>query len=69
MYVEVASVLEAGEFSDSAVSAACENVAKDFTEPQPGARQKLCSVLKIMAYAHIASVASQRSLELLASLD
>ena len=68
LYVGVASVLEEGDVSDSAVSAACENAAADYAEPQPGARQKLCSVLQIMAYAHIASVASRRSLELLSSL-
>lgn len=69
LYMEVASAFERGDLSDDAVTAACESAAAEYTEPQPGARRRLCNVLKIMAYAHVASSAIQRSQDLLASLD
>lgn len=46
-----------------------EQVAQSYVEPIPGARQRLITILQVMAYAHYASMSRKAAEEILSSID
>ena len=57
-----------GTISHDLICRAAQNAAADYTEPQPGARQRLEKTLLIMAYAHYASIARRTAEDTLSQL-
>ncbi len=55
--------------SREAVSTAAREAAADYEEPTVGARDRLCKVLQMMAYAHYASLARRTAEDILAGLE
>ncbi|MBQ7935681.1 MAG: DUF1836 domain-containing protein [Clostridia bacterium] len=51
------------------VRAAAEAATEGYTEPIPGARQRLVKILQVMAYAHYASLSRHAAEEILAHLQ
>lgn len=68
-YTDMAAGMRAGPGGGSSIDSAAEAAASDYCEPVPGAKKRLKAVLKVMAYAHFASMWRQTAEQLLAELD
>lgn len=52
----------------ASVEAAARRAAEDFTEPFPGAREQLVSILRVMIYAHAATELRENAEDVLSAL-
>ena len=68
-YVDMFSETEEITADKKAVKAAALRAAEDFTEPVPGAKQRLSKVLQVMAFAHYASICRNNAQEMLLGLE
>ena len=51
------------------IKKAAEAAAEDYAEPVLGAKQRLCKVLQVMAFAHFASICRKNAEEMLSGLE
>ncbi|MBE6669945.1 MAG: DUF1836 domain-containing protein [Ruminococcaceae bacterium] len=68
-YVELISHTGGIVTNRESVRTAAEQVAANYVEPIPGARQRLVKILQVMAYAHYASISRSAAEEILSSLN
>lgn len=68
-YVDMFSETEEITSDKKEVKAAAQKAAEDYSEPVPGARQRLCKVLQVMAFAHYASICRKNAEEMLSGLE
>lgn len=69
-YVDLISESRGGIITDrEAIEEAVSEVASQYEEPIPGARQRLIKILQIMTFAHYASISRKAAEEILSRLD
>ncbi len=68
-YVDMVACQDGITLDRAAVAAAAEKAAGGYEEPIPGAKQRLVTILQVMAYAHYASWSRQVSGDILSDLQ
>lgn len=69
LYVDMLSEIDFVTVEAETIKNAAQNAVKNYQEPQRGAKQRLCKVLQIMAYAHYAAICRNTAEEMLAGLE
>ncbi len=68
-YVDMLAEADPEYISESAIKSAAKQAAADYEERRPGARQRLETVLAVMAYAHFSVLARHKADLIMRGLD